>query len=634
MNKSIYSTFIPTSATTLASLSDVSITTPSNGEVLTYNAGTWSNSAISPPSGVSSFNSRTGSVLPASNDYSISQITNASTLANASNVSITSPQNGQVLTYDSSTLKFRNLPQSGQYYPSFINDYTGTVTASPNTFYKLSAGGTLTIPPFAEGQHILIETNANFANITFSGTSFVINSYLGGGTVNPTFSMNGCTLELICSQAAGQTYYEILRISITRPNGYCTLNGTKISSLISINNIPDVSISSPINNQALVRSGTSWINANIVNSFNGRIGAVSPTFGDYALTTLSDVSISTPLNGQILQYNGSAWLNSTFSGVTSFNSRTGNVLPAAGDYSLSLLSDVDISTATATQGLIYNGTKYISQYIYDTYTSIQQLASATITASLSTLYFANSSVITAPTTAYLGARFRVFNNSTPSTTTVVFPAATLIAFQGSLFLGPHSFTTTSYSSLEAEAYNITGPTPAYRVSLFGTWTTDLSTKNVSGSVLRIDDASNVTITSIQPNQILSYNGTNWINSYPLTYYYLNSTGNLNSGQYIYCSGQSGNISATEKIAAHSFYITRIIIHLTNSPGILGSRTFTVYKNGAPTSMSITLANSDNDVELNTNNVSGVQFDRITIRHTATLLPNAAIAMITFEYRPL
>ncbi len=44
-------------------------------------------------------------------------------------------------------------------------------------------------------------------------------------------------------------------------------------------------------------------------SFNGRYGAVSPAEGDYSLTQLSDVIITTAANGNIIKYNGSNWVN-------------------------------------------------------------------------------------------------------------------------------------------------------------------------------------------------------------------------------------------------------------------------------------------------------------------------------------
>jgi hypothetical protein len=46
-------------------------------------------------------------------------------------------------------------------------------------------------------------------------------------------------------------------------------------------------------------------------SFNGRFGTVNPAEGDYTLTQLGDVIITSATNGQVLQYNGSNWVNTT-----------------------------------------------------------------------------------------------------------------------------------------------------------------------------------------------------------------------------------------------------------------------------------------------------------------------------------
>ena len=46
-------------------------------------------------------------------------------------------------------------------------------------------------------------------------------------------------------------------------------------------------------------------------SFNGRFGTVMPAEGDYTLTQLGDVIITSASNGQLLQYNGSNWVNWT-----------------------------------------------------------------------------------------------------------------------------------------------------------------------------------------------------------------------------------------------------------------------------------------------------------------------------------
>lgn len=63
------------------------------------------------------------------------------------------------------------------------------------------------------------------------------------------------------------------------------------------------------------------------------------------LDDLSDVTISSPSNTQVLQYNGSAWVNATVSGGAS---------------SLDELSDVAITSASKGQFVVHNGTSFVN----------------------------------------------------------------------------------------------------------------------------------------------------------------------------------------------------------------------------------------------------------------------------------
>lgn len=57
----------------------------------------------------------------------------------------------------------------------------------------------------------------------------------------------------------------------------------------------------------------SWsdLNTDAVTSVFGRTGAVIATEGDYTLTQLGDVTLTSPTNGQVLKYNGTTWVNNT-----------------------------------------------------------------------------------------------------------------------------------------------------------------------------------------------------------------------------------------------------------------------------------------------------------------------------------
>lgn len=128
----------------------------------------------------------------------------------------------------------------------------------------------------------------------------------------------------------------------------------------------DFNNNTPTTNQALVYTGSVWQNSNIANSVFGRTGAITAQSGDYnisqitnssTLASTANVSITSPTNGQILSYNGSQWVNTTSSGgnVTSVFGRTGAVVATEGDYSLTQLSDVLITSPTTRQFLAYNG---------------------------------------------------------------------------------------------------------------------------------------------------------------------------------------------------------------------------------------------------------------------------------------
>jgi hypothetical protein len=104
-----------------------------------------------------------------------------------------------------------------------------------------------------------------------------------------------------------------------------------------------------------------------VESVYGRTGAVIAEEGDYSLDLLSDVNLTTttPSANDILQYNGatSEWVPAALptGAVASVFSRTGNVIAQNGDYDLGELGDVDLTTAAPTAGefLKYDGTNWV-----------------------------------------------------------------------------------------------------------------------------------------------------------------------------------------------------------------------------------------------------------------------------------
>ena len=94
-----------------------------------------------------------------------------------------------------------------------------------------------------------------------------------------------------------------------------------------------------------------------VYSVFGRTGNVVAQEGDYTLTQLGDVTISTPSNGQVLRYNGTTWVNATesFAGtVTSVNMSvptgltiSGNPITTSGTLAVGLGAGYVIPTQAA-----------------------------------------------------------------------------------------------------------------------------------------------------------------------------------------------------------------------------------------------------------------------------------------------
>jgi hypothetical protein len=100
-----------------------------------------------------------------------------------------------------------------------------------------------------------------------------------------------------------------------------------------------------------------------VTSVFGRTGAVVATEGDYSLTQLSDVTITTPTNGQVLKYNGTAWVNDTDANtgtVTSvgLSSATSGVTIGSSPITTSGTITLSIATASGSQNGLLSSTDW------------------------------------------------------------------------------------------------------------------------------------------------------------------------------------------------------------------------------------------------------------------------------------
>lgn len=105
-----------------------------------------------------------------------------------------------------------------------------------------------------------------------------------------------------------------------------------------------------------------WLNANFdtgVSSFNGRKGDVTPAEGDYSLDQLGDVEVSAATANDVLLNTGSGvspWVAGQV--VNTFNGRKGAVTPAEGDYNFDQLGDVGLSNLQKDDYIQWNGTSW------------------------------------------------------------------------------------------------------------------------------------------------------------------------------------------------------------------------------------------------------------------------------------
>jgi collagen type VII alpha len=543
---------------------NVNITTPSNGQGLIYQSGNWVNQTVV---GITGATGATGA-------QGIQGVSGATGVTGS--IGATGAQGIQGVTgATGATGAVGPTGPTGPQYPYYnvIDTFSTTINpAVANTHYNLEFGGTITVNPLNVGEHLMITAGANGITINFTGTSFIVNSYLGGGTSNPSFSLLNATLELMCVFNSGQTYYNIIRVAQSHIGGSatstCTLNGVKISALNRIEDIPNVNITAPSNGQGLIYQSGNWINQTVT----GVTGAT-----------------------------GAAGTNGT-NGTNGATGATGPTGPAGA-----------------------------TQQVYNKYTNTLSLFNQTVTGVSNTIYYSNNSIVNLPPGASVavGDLIKVFNIG--NTTTVSLPTNTGLMYQGNLLGSGQSFSSIDYSFIELEVINITGAVAYYSPKFSSAWTANYQTKKIAESYLNIDDMRNVSITTPQSGQFLEFNGTNWTNNFHQNQLFYNSGGNLTTGNYIGWNVQSAVIDNVEVILGqNSTVVASLSVRLSVAPGGANSRTFTVYKNGVATALTVTISGA-NTTGFSTNNQSFAAFDELAVLHVSTGTPAGARGYVTIDY---
>ena len=232
------------------------------------------------------------------------------------------------------------------------NTFNGKENALTFSYPLSRVGNTISIPiATASTDGYLTDTDwfiFNSKQAALSGTGFV---KISGTTIsydNSTYYLASnpsafIALTALSSSATGLTYTNTTGVfSLTA--GYSiptTANQTNWTtayndSIISAAVTGTTTKTLTLNQQDGGTITASWtdINTDAVTSVFGRTGAVVAAEGDYSLTQLSDVTITSPTSSQLLQYNGTSWVNWTPNYIT-------------GNQTITLSGDVSGSGTTA-----------------------------------------------------------------------------------------------------------------------------------------------------------------------------------------------------------------------------------------------------------------------------------------------
>ena len=311
-------------------------------------------------------------------------------------------------------------------------------------------------------------------------------------------------------------------------NGSAWVNSA--ASAGSLAGLSDVTITAASTGEVLRYNGSVWVDATLaysdlsgtptnVSTFTNDAGYLTGITGE-SIGDLSDVTITGAASGEVLRYNGSAWvdavlaysdLSGTPTNVSTFTNDAGYLTGITGE-SINDLSDVTITTATNGQVLTYNGSAWVNQASASA--SLAGLSDVTITAAATgEVLRYNGSVWVDAVLAYSD-----LSGTPTNVSTFTNDAGYLTGITGESIGDLSDVTITTASTGEVLRYNGSAwvdATLAYS-DLSGTPTNVSTFTNDAGYLTditgeSIGDLSDVTITTATNGQVLTYNGSAWIN---------------------------------------------------------------------------------------------------------------------------
>jgi hypothetical protein len=318
----------------LSNLNDVVFgVTPSEGDVLTYNGGTWSSSAIP----------------------------TIETLSDVGDVYFgLTPSDGQVLTYNGGTWSATTIIggvtdiTAGQGLTA--NGTTGSIEIQSLGDVQINIPEGTTVSVAADYQHLVYGPLTVDGYLDNDGKVIVINGeLLGDGIINNignvefiNFAETSYVDQAIAGLSSSSISEVIAGVGLTGGGDVGAVTLTLDANLSNLNDV--IFSATPSNGEVLTYDNGSWTASAI------------PTIN--ALNDIGDVDTSGVITGQVLQYDGATWSPATISAdITAVNAGTGLTGGGlSGDVTLTLdanisnLNDVVFGvTPSNGQVLTYNG---------------------------------------------------------------------------------------------------------------------------------------------------------------------------------------------------------------------------------------------------------------------------------------
>ena len=297
----------------IGDLSDVTVTSAVNGEVLKYNGTAWVDASVdytevtNTPTNVSTFTNDAG--------Y-LTGITGES-IGDLSDVTVTTPSNGQVLSYNG-TNWVNSASSAGS-----LSGLSDTSIGTPVNGEVLKYNGTAWV-------------DAQLAYSELSGTPTNVSTF----TNDANYVASGDNVSVFTNDA-----------------GYLTgITGE------SIGDLSDVTVTSATSGEVLKYNGTAWVDASVdytevtntptnVSTFTNDSGYLTGITGE-SIGSLSDVTVTSVASGEVLKYNGTAWVNDTISagGGYTYSAITADPANAQYDYHYSCTGTFTVTLPASASG--------------------------------------------------------------------------------------------------------------------------------------------------------------------------------------------------------------------------------------------------------------------------------------------